>query len=73
MASQIDRPARDGGRLLSAGLVRVDPRDVDRPALEGPGEVALDLAGRRKVRHRNATAKNAHRATVIATLLSVSS
>lgn len=73
MAPESHGAARELRRLGTGRFVRVDEREMEGAAREVVAEVLLDTADGRRGVHRNATTKNAKRATVIATLLIVCS
>jgi len=73
MAPERGGPPGERGGLLAPGLVWVDEREMKRTRDELVAEIPFHAAHQGGFRHRNATARNANRATVIATLLMVCS
>ena len=71
MTPESDRAAGDLGRAVARRLLGIDQREVDRAPSELDVQVLLDAAAGRRARHRNATARNAKSAIVIAALLVV--
>ena len=73
MAALGDRPASEGRGLRPSRFIRVDEREMKRTFRELIAEVQLNPPERPLSGHRNATARNANSATVMATLLIVCS